>query len=85
MAESVGDDLGDEILEEDYKEGLIRYYFFRGFEYEYIRLFLLKNRNIESSLSILKRRLKHYWQKRQQPDYNIDEVKLSIQQIINGY
>ena len=39
MAESMGDDLGDEIFGEDDEEGLIRYYFFRGFEYEEIRLF----------------------------------------------
>ena len=56
----MGDDLGDDIFEEDDKEGLIRYYFFRGFEYEEIRLFLLKNPNIEISLSTLKRRIKRY-------------------------
>ena len=45
MAESVEVDLEDEYLElpEDDKEGLIRYQFFRGFEYEQIRLFLQKN------------------------------------------
>ena len=45
MAESVEVDLEDEYLElpEDDKEGLIRYQFFRGFEYEEIRLFLQKN------------------------------------------
>ena len=32
MAESMGDDLGDEIFEEDGEEGFICYYFFRGFE-----------------------------------------------------
>ena len=55
MAESMGDDLGDEIFKEDDEEGLICYYFFRGFEYKEIRLFLLKNHNIEISLRTLKR------------------------------
>ena len=44
MAES--GDLEDEDLklpeEVDDEEGLIRYYFFRGFEYKEIRLFLLR-------------------------------------------
>ena len=51
MAES-GEDLEDgyfELPEYD-EEGLIRYYFFRGFEYKEIRLFLLKNHGTEMSL-----------------------------------
>ena len=81
----MGDDLGDEIFEKDDEEGLIGYYSFRGFEYEEIRLFLLKDHNTEISLSTLKRQIKRYGLKRQRPDYNIDEVKVSIQQIINGH
>ena len=58
MVESMGADLGDGIFKEDDEEGLIRYYFFRGFEYEEMRLFVLKNHNIEISLRTLKRRIK---------------------------
>ena len=81
----MGVDLGDEIFEEDDEEGLIRYYFFKGFKNEEIRLFLLRNHNIEISLITLKRRIKRYGLKRQRPDYNIDEVKVAIQQNINGH
>ena len=44
--------------DEDSEESLIRYYFFRGFECKEIILLLLKNHNIEMSLSTLKRRIK---------------------------
>ena len=58
MAESGDLEDGDlEIPEEEEDEGLIRYYFFRGFEYIEIRLFLFKNHGIKMSLSTLKRRI----------------------------
>ena len=40
--------------EEEDEEGLIRYYFFRGFAYKENSLFLFKNHGIEMSLSTLK-------------------------------
>ena len=51
--------------------------FSRGFEYKEIPLFLLKNHNIEMSLSTLKRRIESCpgWER---PDYNIHEVRASI-------
>ena len=61
-----------------------RYYFFRGFEYKEISLFLFKNHGIEMSLSTLKRRIKQYGLRRQRPDYDIDDERESIQSIING-
>ena len=65
----IGDDLGDEILEEDDEEGFMHYYFFRALhEYKEIRPLLLKNDNTEISLSTLKRRIKRYEIKRQRPD-----------------
>ena len=65
----IGDDLGDEILEEDDEEGFMHYYFFRALhEYKEIRLLLLKNHNTEISLSTLKRQIKRYEIKRQRPD-----------------
>ena len=70
--------------EEEDEEGLIRYYFFRGFEYKEIRLFLFKNHCIEMSLSTLKRRIKQYGLRRLRPDYDIDDLRESIQSIING-
>ncbi|KAK2566452.1 hypothetical protein P5673_009971 [Acropora cervicornis] len=86
VAESGDLEDGDLELPEEKKdeEGLIRYYFFRGFEYKEIRLFLFKYHGIEMSLSTLKRRIKQYGLRRQRPDYDIDDVRESIQSIING-
>ena len=70
MAESVEPDddfeLGEE--DEDSEESfIIRYYYSRGLEYKEIFLLLLKNHNIEMSLSTLKRRIKSCL-RRQRPD-----------------
>ena len=83
MAESDDFELGEE--DEASEESIIRYYFFRGFEYKEIILLLLKNYNIEMSLSTLKRRIKGYGLRRQRPEDNINEVRASIQTIINGH
>ena len=58
--ETVEMELEDEYLElpEDDEESLIRYFFFRGFELEEIRLSLQKNH--EMSVSTLKRRIESY-------------------------
>ena len=87
MAESVELDDDFELGEEDEasEESIIRYYFFRGFEYKEILLLLLKKYNIRMSLSTLKQRIKGYGLRRQRPEYNIDEVRASIQTIINGH
>ena len=76
-------ELGEE--DEASEESIIRYYFFGGFEYKEIILLLLKNYNIEMSLSTLKRRIKGDGLRRQRPEYNINEVRASIQTIINGH
>ena len=52
----------------DNEEGLIRHYFFRGFEYEEIRVLLMKHHDIEMSLSTLKRRIKANNLRRHLPD-----------------
>ena len=44
-------ELGKE--DEDSEESLLRYYFFRGFEYKEIILLLPKNHNFEMSLNTL--------------------------------
>ena len=62
--------------EEEDEEGLIRFYVFRGFEYNEIRLFLFKTHGI------LKQRIKPYCLRRRRPDYDIDDE--SILSIING-
>ena len=43
----------------DDDEGLLRHYFFRGFKYEEIRMFLMKY-DIEMSFRTLKRQIKMY-------------------------
>ena len=64
--------------EEEDEEGLIGCYFFRGFKYNEIHLFLFKNHDI------LKRQIKRYGLRRRRPDYDIDDVRESIQSIIIG-
>ena len=71
--------------EQDSEESFIRYYFFRGFEYKEIILLLLKNHGIEMSLRTLKRRIKSYGLRRQQLEYNIDQVRASVPTIIDGH
>ena len=71
--------------EKDSEESFIRYYFFRGFEYKEIILLLLKNHGIEMSLRTLKRRIKSYGLRRQQLEYNIDQVRASVPTIIDGH
>lgn len=63
-------------LPEDDEEGLIRYHFFRGFEYEGVRLFLKENHDIQMSLRTLKRRIESFGLKRKRLDYNVNIVHL---------
>lgn len=59
MAESEAmDDEHWETPDDD--EGLLRHYFFRGFKYEEIRMFLMKYHDIEMSFRTLKRQIKMY-------------------------
>ena len=58
---------------------------FRGFEYKEIILLLLKNHGIEMSLRTLKRRIKSYGLRRQQLEYNIDQVRASVPTTIDGH
>ena len=79
------DETGEYDAEQDSEESLIRYYFFRGFEYKEIILLLLKNHGIEMSLRTLKRRIKSCGLRRQQLEYNIDQVRASVSTIIDGH
>ena len=87
MAESChfDDDFESEDVDEDSEEDLIWYYVFRGFEYKEMSLLLLKNYDVEISLSTLKRQIKSYGLRRRRPEYNMDEFKGSIQTFINGH
>lgn len=67
------------------EEGLLRYYFFRGFTYEEIRMFLEKHHDINMSIRTLKRRIKSYGLRRQQADYDIGSVRAAIQDIVDGH
>ena len=66
------------------EEGLIHYYFFRGFEYEEILMFLEKHHDVKMSIRTLKRRIKSYGLRRRQPDYDLDSVHAAIQDLIDG-
>jgi hypothetical protein len=67
------------------EEDIIRYYFFRGFSYEEMRMFLERNNGIEMSIRTLKRRIKSYGLQRRQVEYDIAEVKEAIENIIDGH
>lgn len=75
----------DEIEDDDEdEEGLIRYYFFKGFEYEEIRLLLYNYHDIELSLSTLKRRIRDFGLQRRNPDYNLDIVRNAVRTLLDG-
>ena len=67
------------------EEDIIRYYFFRGFSYEEMRMFLERNNGIEMSIRTLKRRIKSYGLQRRQVEYDIAEVREAIENIIDGH
>ena len=76
--------MADNFNEEDQvdEEGIVRYYFFRGFSYEEIRRLLQKNHAIEVSIRTLKRRIKSYGLRRRQPDYNIAHVRAVVENLL---
>ena len=68
------------------EEGIITYYFNRGFEYSEILLFLVKHQNHHISYSTLLRRLRQYGLSRQkQPSEDeLKAVRKRIEEIIDG-
>ena len=68
------------------EEGIITYYFNRGFEYSEILLFLVKHHNHHISYSTLLRRLRQYGLSRQkQPSEDeLKAVRKRIEEIIHG-
>lgn len=77
-------DLGEEDDQVD-EEDIVRYYFFKGFTYEEIRMFLQKNHGLEISITTLKRRIKAYGLRRREPDYDVNEIRAAIEDIVDGY
>ena len=73
MAESCqfDDEFESEDIDVDREEDLSRYYVFRGFDYKIIILLLLKNHDVEISLSTLKRRIKSYGVRRQRLQHRL--------------
>ena len=89
----VGNDQEDSDSEDEPEideEGIITYYFNRGFSYEEMLLLLAKRHQCKMSRSTLLRRLKAYGLSRrgftanQHSDRIIQEVRERIQQIVNG-
>ena len=73
------------LLPDDHEEEeVIAYYFYRGFQYEEIVMFLEKHHGITMSMRTLKRRLKSYGLQRRKPEYDIDLVRTAVQGIIDG-
>ncbi|CAB3979164.1 Hypothetical predicted protein [Paramuricea clavata] len=77
-------DLGEEDDQVD-EEDIVRYYFFKGFTYEEIRMFLQRNHGLEISITTLKRRIKAYGLRRREPDYDVNEIRAAIEDIVDGY
>ena len=70
-----------EIEEKD----LITYYFYKGFQYKEICMFLLKRHGRKMSLRTLKKRVKIYGLQRKNVQYDVDELRNAIRRLIDGY
>ena len=66
------------------EEELIRDYFSKGFKYDEIREFLDKEHGITMGIATLKRRVKVYGLKRENPDYDIRVVREKIRSLLDG-
>ena len=65
-------------------EGLIRYYFIRGFEYMEIIHFLSKYHRKSISERTLHRRLREYGLNRRTPNYDINEIEEEVRKLLDG-
>ena len=70
--------------DEEYEEQAIEYLFYRGFEYEEMRGLLFEEFGIKTSLSTLKRRLKALNLARKNVNYDVDNVKQAIEELLDG-
>ena len=71
-------------MEDEDLEGLIRYYFVRGFQYVEIIQFLSKYHGKVISQRTLHRRLREYGLNRRTPSYDIDEIEEEVRQLLDG-
>ncbi len=76
--------MADNIDNENNEEELIKYYFFRGYEYKDILRFLSEYHDIIISKSTLQRRLRSYGISRRNAEYNIDTVTNDIREMLDG-
>ena len=65
------------------EEDIIRFYFYRGFNYEEILKFLQKYHDKEMSLSTLKR-IRNYGLQRRNIEYDLDVVRDAVRSLLNG-
>ena len=63
---------------------LIQFYFFKGFEYNEILLFMSKYHGIEMSLRTLKRRLRSFALKRRNAVIDHQECRRAVTELVNG-
>jgi hypothetical protein len=66
------------------EEDLIKYYFFRGYQYKEILRFLSEYHGISISKSTLQRRLKFYNISRKHAEYDVDVVVNEIRTLLVG-
>ena len=66
------------------EEKLIKYYFYKGFEYKNILGLLSTYHNIGISIRTLRRRLRKYGLQRKNPEYDVNLVTEEVQAILDG-
>lgn len=69
---------------EDVTEELIKYYFYRGYEYKVILEFLPTYHNVEVSERTLHRRLRTYGLSRRKHQYDVNAIIEEIQRMLDG-
>ena len=71
-------------VEDNTEEVLIKYYFYRGYQYKDILDLLATYNNIEISERTLHRRLRMYGLSRRNPEYDVDTIILEIEGMLDG-
>ena len=69
---------------DDNLDDRIREYFFKGFTYKEICLFLRRNHECNISLSTLKRKINQLDLRRRMPDYDMDVVRATVSEMLDG-
>ena len=70
--------------EDDTEEVLIKYYFYRGYQYKDILDFLATYHNIEISERTLHRRLRMYGLSRKNPQYDVNAIIEEVRCMLDG-